>query len=270
MLTVDNLSVSFRRYLGFVRQDRIACLRSVSLSIERGELIAIIGASGAGKSLLAHAIVGILPGHAEIGGRMTLSGTLLTPARQAKIRGRQIALVPQSITCLDPLARVGRQMEIAARRAGLQRSTVADTIDRFLSGFGLAPDVRRSFPHELSGGMARRVLLATATIGEPDVVIADEPTTGLDDETALPVLRHLRQLADRDKAVLMISHDLRAALTVADRVVVIRDGISCDTVSASSFASDGTALSHGYTRALWRALPEHDFDRRAGKPMDAG
>jgi peptide/nickel transport system ATP-binding protein len=265
MLAVQHLSVAFRRYDGVVRQRRLTCLNDVSMTAKRGELVAIIGASGAGKSLLAHAIVGILPANAEVGGRMSFDGQALTTERQASIRGRRIGLVPQSIAFLDPLARVARQIERAARRAGIVRSHVGEIVANRIRQFGLDADVGRAYPHELSGGMARRVLLAIATIGNPDLVIADEPTTGLDDDNAAAVLRHLRAIADNDKAALLITHDIRAAVKVAHRVVVIRDGVSLENATARAFCGSGEELATDYSRALWQALPENQF---SSTPLD--
>lgn len=259
MLCVHNLSIAFRRYVGIARQARLVCLREVSLVAAPGEVLAIIGASGAGKSLLAHAVVGLLPGNAEAEGTLTFEGDVLTPARQAALRGGQIALVPQSIAFLDPLTRVERQLQFAARRAGLPSAALRRSVTHNLERFGLDGSVGRAFPHQLSGGMARRVLLAIATVGDPRLVIADEPTTGLDENNSSAVLTQLREMADRDKTVLLITHDIRAALRVADRVVVIRDGVTVDNAPAGAFHGEGDALLNAYTRALWRALPENDF-----------
>lgn len=260
MLEVRRLSISFRRYTGLVEQHRLVCLSDVSLDAERGELVAIVGESGAGKSILAHAILGLLPPNAEIAGGISLDGRILTPERQAEMRGRRIALVPQSISFLDPLARVARHLECAARRAGLEKSDLANIYERSIGKFGLDRMVMDAFPHELSGGMARRLLLAAATISDPDLIVADEPTTGLDDKNTGVVLGYLRRIADDNKAVILITHDIRAAITVADRVVVLRRGTVVENATATSFRGDGKALATEYARSLWCALPENDFD----------
>ena len=267
MLSVQKLSIAFRRYAGIARQRRLMCLSDVSLVAVPSEVVAIVGASGAGKSLLAHAIVGLLPGNAETAGHLIFDGEVLTPRRQASLRGNQIALIPQSIAFLDPLARVARQLDYAARRVGVPLVRRRDTIVRSLERFGLDPATGSAFPHQLSGGMARRVLLAIATVGDPRLVIADEPTTGLDEDNAKGVLTELRRIADRQNIVLLITHDIRAALLVADRVVVIRDGVTLDNAPARAFHGGGEALANAYTRALWRALPEIDFD--AAREADA-
>ncbi|HLH97989.1 MAG TPA: ABC transporter ATP-binding protein [Xanthobacteraceae bacterium] len=270
MLAVENLNIAFRRYAGLLARNRLVCLRGISLFVNAGEVLAIVGASGAGKSLLAQALLGILPSNAEVGGSILFNGSPLSPERQATLRGREIALVPQSVACLDPLAPVGRQVRLAARRAGIASSRCKETADRALSRFGLGLSVGKAFPHQLSGGMARRVLLAMATVADPALIIADEPTTGLDPDNAATVLRHLRMLADDRKGVLLISHDIRAALPLADRVAVVRDGAIVETVAADRFRDGGTKLATDYARALWRALPENDFCEAASFHVEGG
>ena len=258
MLAVDDLRVAFRRYDGLVRQREIAVLDGLSFAIGRGEVLALVGASGAGKSLLAHALFGMLPPNAVVSGDMRLDGA--PPGRR-----NRMGLVPQSPGHLDPLVRCGRQLIWAARRSG--RRIDAAAAAAMLAGFGLAPEVMRMFPHQLSGGMARRVLLAIATVGDPLLVVADEPTSGLDPANAANVRDTLRRLADAGRAVLMITHDLVQALPVADRVALLRDGRLVDIAPAAAFAGDGAGLAAPYARAMWRAMPEHDFT--AGAPADA-
>ena len=194
MLTIENLTVAFRRYAGLVARSRLICLRGISLFVGPGEVLAVVGASGAGKSLLAQAVLGLLPANAEAGGSIIFNGSPLNRCSQAELRGRAIGLVPQSIACLDPLARVTRQVELAARRAGVPAARLKQAIDQALLRFGLNinPAAGHCFPHQLSGGMARRVLLAIATAGDPTLIVADEPTTGLDRENTSAVLQHLR------------------------------------------------------------------------------
>ena len=264
MLGIENLSVSFSTSVGLLRKRQVCPLRNINLAIGPGELLGIVGASGAGKSLLAHAIVGLLPPNAACAGRMRFAGEPLDQARQAMLRGRRITLVPQSVASLDPMARVGRQVSWAAQRAGMH-STLSAPIIRDAAArtaaarFDLDPRALRSFPHELSGGTARRVLLAMATMGTADLVIADEPTTGLDVETIGRVMQYFKALARKGKAVLIITHDIGAVVPVADRIVVMRDGESVETVPAASFRGRGEGLATDYARFLWQALPQNEF-----------
>jgi peptide/nickel transport system ATP-binding protein len=218
-----------------------------------------VGASGAGKSLLAHAIVGLLPPNAAWGGTMRFCGEPLDAERQARLRGRYIALVPQSIAYLDPLVRAERQVAWAAERAGIPQRSIGSATRAAMERFHLDQRALRAFPHELSGGMARRLLLAIATVADADLVIADEPTTGLDERNVSAVMDHLRTIADCGKAVLVITHDLHAVLPVADRITVLCDGRTVETAPAAAFTGCGEALGTDYARALWRALPQNDF-----------
>ncbi|HWX50840.1 MAG TPA: ATP-binding cassette domain-containing protein [Roseomonas sp.] len=256
MLEVARLSIGFRRPLGLWRREIVPALRDISLQVQAGEMLAVIGASGAGKSLLAQAILGLLPAHAVLSGALRYRGAPLDPAA---LRGRRIALVPQSIAWLDPLVRTGRQVEWAAGRAGLPAAARRPAATAALARFGLGAAAARRFPHQLSGGMARRAMLAMATLGQAELLIADEPTNGLDPENAARVLNHLRTLADAGRGVLVISHDLAAVLPLADRVAILRDGALQETAPAAAFRGNGAALASPYARALWRALPEIGF-----------
>lgn len=259
MLDIDRLCLSFSRYHGLARRREIACLSDVSLTLERGEVLAVIGGSGSGKSLLAHAVMGILPANALVRGEVRIDGRPLDAAGRLALCGSRMALVPQSISHLDPLVRSGRQIAWAARRAGRARGAIPALVAGELARFRLGPEAARAFPHELSGGMARRVLLAIATAGSADLLIADEPTSGLDAANAGVVLAHLRRLAGEGRAVMLITHDLAGALRFADRVAIIRDGALSAIAPAADFTGDGEALASPYARALWRALPQNDF-----------
>lgn len=261
MLEIDQLALDFLRYRGLWRREAVPCLRDVSLNLARGELHAVVGASGAGKSLMAQALIGLLPGNTRLRGSLRLDGEPLDATRQAALRGKHLALIPQSLAALDPLVRSQRQVAWAARRAGAAAPRAA--AERALAQLGLVGDSARRYPHQLSGGMARRVLLAMASAGDAEWLIADEPSVGLDPIHRDAVLAHLRRLADDGKGVLLITHDLRHALSVADRVTVFHAGTSLETAPAAAFQGRGEALASDYARALWRALPDNDFARPA-------
>ena len=129
--------------------------------------------------------------------------------------------------------------------------------------YGLAVEVERMYPHELSGGMARRVLLICAIMDDPRLIVADEPTPGLDMDLAVHALDDLRSFADGGGGVLLITHDLELALNVADRVAVFRDGTVVEETACSSFAAL-ELLAHPFSRALWHAMPEHGFSALDG------
>lgn len=257
MLTVENLSVTFSMYNDGLRQQQLVVITDLDLEINAGEVVAVLGSSGSGKSLLAHAVLGILPNNASVGGTMMFAGEPLTTQRQAQLRGKQIALIPQSVGYLDPLMPVGQQVARAAQLSGVPQpqQAVRQTFNRY----SLADRVRNMLPFQLSGGMARRILVSTAAIGQAQLIIADEPTPGLHPDVVAETLRHLRELADSGKAVMLITHDIQAALAVADRVAVFYAGTTVEVARATDFAGDGQALRHPYTQALWRALPQNDF-----------
>ncbi|SFZ86277.1 peptide/nickel transport system ATP-binding protein [Devosia enhydra] len=264
MLAIEALTVGFRRYRGLLAQVDVRALGPLEIGLARGEVLALVGASGAGKSLLAHALFGVLPPNALVSGRMLFDGIALEAQTLPALRGRKMGLVPQSISHLDPLVRCGRQLGWAARRAG--RPVDRSGLEAALGWFDLDASVLDAFPHALSGGMARRLMLAMAIIGGPDLVVADEPISGLDADNAALVLGYFRRLADEGRAVLLITHDLVQAIPVSDRVAILRDGHLEGIAPAAAFSGDGSALASPYARALWRAMPENGFGL---EPVDA-
>ncbi|MDR1590147.1 MAG: ABC transporter ATP-binding protein [Oscillospiraceae bacterium] len=258
MLDVKNLSLSFRMYDGAFRRRDLKVIANLNVSVREGEILAVAGSSGSGKSLLAHAILGVLPKNAILEGEMLWFGKPLDAALQKKLRGHQLALVPQSVTYLDPLMRVGRQI-----------SKEKETVKELFGRYHLQDEVARRFPHELSGGMTRRILISAALAGEPKVVIADEPTPGLSPHLAEHAMKHFREIADSGSAVLLITHDIDLAVRFADRIAVFYAGTTVETANASDFA-DESLLRHPYSRALWRAMPQNGFSPTDGTQPYAG
>ena len=252
ILEVKDLSISFTQYERGTKQVLLPVIRDLSLTIRPGQVVAVVGSSGSGKSLLAHGILGILPYNSHMAGEITFLGQPLTPKRAAAVRGKEIVLVPQGVTYLDPLMQVGPQVR-RGKKDPLIRARTRQVLDRY----GLGEEVESLYPFELSGGMARRVLIATAAAATPKLVIADEPTPGLDARAAKRVLSHFQELADVGAGVLLITHDLELALTIADRVGVFYAGETVEEADAADFASG--RLRHPYTRALWNALPQNGF-----------
>ena len=240
-------------------QYEVEVLRHLNVAVHAGEVVAVVGASGAGKSLLADCVLGLFDAHATVTGRIWFDGEEQTAESLARLRGRQIALVPQSIAGLDPLMKVGKQVQGAGPHA--TRAQRAARQQELFARYGLAPEVADLYPFQLSGGMARRVLLCCALMGNPQLIVADEPTVGLDRELALSALADFRAFANDGGSVMLITHDIELALQVADRVAVFRDGTVVEETAVANFASPDL-LETDYARALWHALPEHDF--RAG------
>lgn len=253
ILEIENLTVSFEQYdRGFART-RLDVIRDLSVKVEAGEMVAVVGSSGSGKSLLAHSILGILPYNARLGGSIRYDGEELTQKKKEQLRGNEIVLVPQSVAFLDPLMKIGPQI-----RKGRKDKASGQKLDEIFAGYGLAKEVQNLYPFELSGGMNRRVLVSTAMMGNPRLVIADEPTPGLHMKMVRRVMSHFRELADQGAGVLLITHDLEQALEVADRVVVFYAGTTIEDADVKDFASEKT-LRHPYSRALFRALPQNGF-----------
>jgi len=262
VLDVRDLSVVFLQYESGLRRRRLEVISGIDLTVDAGELVAVVGSSGSGKSLLAHAVLGVLPRNAVVSGQILYRGEPLVEARLRCLRGREISLVPQTVASLDPVARVGSQVVRSAELAGA--ADPGATARGALRGLGLPESTDRLYPHELSGGMARRVLTATATVGRPRLVLADEPTPGLHPLVVAETLAGLRAMADEGAAVVLITHDLLGALDVADRVAVFYAGTTVEVAPVSRFAGTGAGLRHPYSRALWAALPGHGFTPLVG------
>lgn len=260
ILEIDELSVSFLQYENSrsSRQIELPVISRLSVAVHEGEIVAVVGSSGSGKSLLAHAILDLLPYNAKMGGNIYFDGELLAGERIRKLRGKQIAFVPQSTNYLDPLMKVGLQVRGSKRDAGLKKKQ-----RELFARYGLGEEADRKYPFECSGGMTRRVLLTSALMGNPELIIADEPTPGMDLALAKKSMEDFRAFADEGKGVLLITHDIELALEVADRIAVFYAGTTVEEAPVSDFRSEET-LRHPYTKALWRALPQNGFQALPG------
>jgi peptide/nickel transport system ATP-binding protein len=255
-LSVQNLSAKLRG-----TDHRL--LRSVSLDVEPGEARGLVGESGAGKSMIGKAILGILPRPVELSsGRIFLGGTdLLTlsvPERRRLI-GRTCALIPQDpLTALNPSRRIGPQITDKLTDILGWRRRRADHRARELLDEVQVPDpdrVLRAYPHELSGGMRQRVLIAAAFAAEPKLIVADEPTTALDVTVQREVLRLIaRMQAAHGTALLFVTHDLGVVSKVCRSLSVLYAGMVVEDTNVRSFFA---APAHPYSRALLAANPRH-------------
>lgn len=263
ILQIEHLSIEFVQYehrtgkaragLGMHKRS-LPVIRDLCLDIYPGQIVAVAGASGSGKSLLAHSILDILPYNSRREGVIRYEGNILTPERTEELRGREIVLVPQGVTYLDPLMKVGAQLW-----KGKKDREAKQRYRRALKRYGMEPETEDLYPFELSGGMARRVLIASASAEKPRLIIADEPTPGLDVRAAKRILGHFRELADEGAGILFITHDLELALSIADRMAVFYAGETIEEAAAADF-SDISGLRHPFTKALWKAMPEHGFE----------
>ena len=259
LLELERMSVRF--LLG--RRGAVRAVTDASLSLRPGQVTALIGESGCGKSVLAAALLGLLPANAQVRGRALLAdGTDLLSASDeelTQVRGRQVGLVPQSAaTHLTPVRTARSQLAETVRELGGRRG-----VEELALQVGLRPEQLDHYPHELSGGMAQRVALALALAGDPPLLIADEPTTGLDRPLVERTVDLLAEAAGQDRAVLLITHDLAAARRVATDVAVMYASRIVESGPADKVFADPW---HPYTAGLLRALPENGFQPIPGQP----
>jgi ABC-type dipeptide/oligopeptide/nickel transport system ATPase component len=261
-LELDNLVVSYPQRAG--RSDAV---RGVSLGVNAGEIVGMVGASGSGKSSIGHAIVGLLPADTKIGGRILLDGENLVGRSESMmrgIRGNRIGMVFQDpSTALNPVFRIRTQIvdTLMRHRKNLKRSEAKRIAADVIGEMGIAPERLGSFPHQLSGGMRQRALIAAAMVAEPGLLVADEPTSDLDTVSQAQILQLLRDLRDeRGIGILLVSHDMGVIASICDRVGVMRRGElvelgTCDDVLRRP--------RHPYTKALVEVSGrERDADGR--------
>ncbi|MFE3165366.1 ATP-binding cassette domain-containing protein [Streptomyces sp. NPDC059224] len=257
LLAIDGLSVDFRLPTSVVH-----AVQDVSLHVHAGETLAVVGESGSGKSATALSVLRLNPSPPCVytGGEIRFDGRdllKLSEKELGKVRGRDIAMVFQDpMTCLDPLQRVGSQVaEVLRLHTGMSRADAAEVALAALDEVGIPdPAARyRQYPHELSGGLRQRVMIATALVARPRLLIADEPTTALDVTVQRQILDLLVTLQHKhDMAVLLITHDLAVVAETADRVAVMNQG---KVVETGDVLDVFDRPADPYTRALLAATP---------------
>jgi len=256
VLSVRNLTVAFP-----TRRATLTAVDGVSFDIGRGEVLGVVGESGAGKSLTGAAIIGLLePPGRIVAGEVRLNGQRidrLPPEEMRKVRGRHIGMVFQDpLTSLNPLYRIGDQIvETIRTHTGLSEEAARERAIALLQEAGIQGARARidSYPHEFSGGMRQRVVLALALCAEPDLVIADEPTTALDVSIQAQIIALLKRLCrERGTAVMLITHDMGVIAETADRVAVMYAGRIAEIGPVRSVIKEP---HHPYTRGLMGAIP---------------
>lgn len=256
LLEVRDLDVAFR-----VDKKDVPAVRGANLTVYPGQTVAIVGESGSGKSTTAHAIIGLLPGTGHVtGGEIRFEGQDIAHARKKDIvalRGSSIGLVPQDpMSNLNPMWRVGAQIKESLKANGIASGKVADKrVVELLEEAGLPEAQRRArqFPHEFSGGMRQRALIAMGLAARPKLLIADEPTSALDVTVQKQILDHLDTLTDDlGVAVLLITHDLGLAAERADHLVVMYKGQVVESGPALEILQDP---HHPYTQRLVASAP---------------
>ena len=261
ILSVDDLVVSFSMYKGLFKKENLEVVHSLSLDINEGEIVAVVGSSGSGKSLLAHAVLGLLPKNASTSGKILYEGEELTDKR-SELLGRKIVFIPKSIDYLDPVMKVGKQVQ------GVY--STKDRQEELFEKYKLDKSVEDMYPFQLSGGMARRVLVSSALMEMPRLIVADEPTPGLSVDMAMDTLKHFREIADKGAGVLLITHDIDLALHVADRIAVFYAGTIFEIASTKDFLEGRDALRHPYSKEFISALPQNEFKSIEGLQPYAG
>ncbi|GAB7036455.1 MULTISPECIES: ABC transporter ATP-binding protein [Catenuloplanes] len=248
VLEFDGVSVAF---------GRVRAARDVTFALRRGRVLALVGESGSGKSVTATAALGLLPPSATVTGSIRLSGEELVgapPGVLRAVRGARIGTIFQEpMSAWNPVYTIGAQIaEAVSVHRRLGRAALRTRVLSLLSSVGLdEPDrIAASYPHQLSGGQLQRAMIAMAISGDPDVLIADEPTTALDVTVQAGILALLRGL--RDTAILLITHDMGVVADLADDVVVMRAGSVVESAPAERLFD---APAHDYTRALLAAVP---------------
>lgn len=260
VLAVEDLSV----HIGAAH-----VLRGVSFQVAPGEAVGLVGETGSGKTMTVRAVTGLLPSIKGriTAGEVTIEGADVTAASEKEWRrwqGKTLALVPQaSMSSLSPLRRVAGQLAETIRRVD-PKSDVEAEVRALLQSVRLEPskELLRRYPHELSGGMRQRVMIALALAVKPRLLIADEPTTAVDVAVRGSILELLRELRnERNLALVMVSHDIGAIAAATDEIVVMYGGRSVETGRTQEVLADPR---HPYTKALLAALPHRS---PAGKPL---
>jgi oligopeptide/dipeptide ABC transporter ATP-binding protein len=257
LLEVSDLRTSF-----FLRGGELRVLDGVSLEVEPGEVLGLVGETGSGKSVTAYSIIGLLkqPGRV-VGGEVRWDGRDLVSLRQSQleqdIRGKEISMIFQSPReALNPVITVGRQLtQVLEIRRGMSRGEARIEAIRILKSVHISDPESRlgSYPHQLSGGMAQRIMISLALSCHPRLLIADEPTTGLDVTTQYQIVQLLRELRDRTgMAMILITHDLALAAQICDRIAVMYAGRIAEVGPIEHLFR---SPRHPYTRALMGSRP---------------
>jgi peptide/nickel transport system ATP-binding protein len=265
LLRVENLSVDFASPRGAVR-----VVEDLSFDLHQGETLCIAGESGSGKSVTALSLMGLLPkpGGRVVAGKAHFNGTdlfALPERRMAEIRGHEIAMIFQEpMTSLNPILSIGSQLiEGPMRHLGLSRAIAKERAVEMLDAVRIAEPRRRlkQYPHELSGGMRQRVMIAMAMACRPKILIADEPTTALDVTVQAQILKLMQDLQrETGTAIIMITHDMAVVAETADRAVIMRRGRAVETGTVTRIFDH---QEHDYTRALLAAVPKFADGTRA-------
>ncbi|QDL54771.1 ABC transporter ATP-binding protein [Rhodoferax aquaticus] len=267
-LRIEDLHVEIRR-AGHITP----LLRGVNLSVQPGRIHALVGESGGGKSMVTKAATGLLPAAAVISrGRIVLDGQDVTQWRESQwrtVRGNSVSMVLQDpLTALNPVRRIGAQIaDVLTPKQGLRGQALVQASIALLEQVQVRDPqgVLQQYPHQLSGGMRQRVVIAMAWACKPRLIICDEPTTALDVTVQKQVLRLIRQLAGEGQGILLVTHDLGVVAKLCDSMSVIHSG---RILEAGTVADVFARPQHAYTQALMAATPRFDRPSHTLRPVD--
>lgn len=257
LLDVKNLNTTFQ-----IQKNLVKAVRGVDIHVNKGDILAVVGESGSGKSVLMKSIMGILPENAEITADSlqfeSINLTSLSNEQKRKIRGKEIAMIFQDpMTALNPLKTIGQHLrEILIRHRGMKKAEANKEAIEALKKVGIpSPESRlKQYPHEFSGGMRQRVLIAMALCCNPKLLIADEPTTALDVTIQAQILELLQELQTTENmSIVLITHDLGVVASLSNRIVVMYGGRVMEEGLTDEIFYHPT---HPYTRALLNAIPK--------------
>lgn len=260
ILEINNLKTVFKS-----RGQEVQAVRGVSFSVGESEIVGLVGESGSGKSVTMKAVLGILPENAEISSdSMKLNGTELSGLSEEeyrKLRGKDMTMIFQDpMTALNPLLKVGKQLEeVILRHSKCSKEEAKKKAVEMLGKVGIpTPEQRvKQYPHEFSGGMRQRVLIAMALACEPKLLIADEPTTALDVTIQAQILDLLKELKEEyQTSIVLITHDMGVVATVCSKIAIMYGGLIMETGTADEIFYNP---KHPYTKALLRAIPSLDL-----------
>mgnify|MGYP000034344892 CR=1 FL=1 len=270
MLEIQNCTICY--------QNGTPAVSDVSLSVSEGEIVSIVGESGSGKTTVIRSILGLLPS----GGKVTKGDILFegesllqySKKQWRELRGTQISMIFQdSGAMMNPTKKIGTvfteyirtQEKIAKKEAWEKGITMLERMR-----LPAADNVMNSYPFQLSGGMARRVLISAAVLETPKLIVADEPTPGLSVDMAMDTLKHFRKIANTGTGILLITHDIDLAFEVADRIAVFYAGTVVEISPTEDFKKGKEYLRHPYSKAFLRALPQNEFQPIPGIQPYAG
>lgn len=253
MLSLRQVSLDVARYRWYGAKNWSSLLQNVSFDVAPGQMVALVGGSGEGKSLLLQCLLDLLPENLRVHGTIMLDGKALSSNDMREYRGTTFSYVPQGVQALNPLLSIETHLRRASQLSG-QAWNVRD-INQLLQRSQLESTVLEAYPRQLSGGMAKRILACHASLSQARYILADEITAWLDAPLANQLLEQLRGLCEQGKGVLWVTHDLTLAARHADRIVALHQGTVSDNVSREQLMREEISE---HLQRQWQALPERN------------